>query len=130
MADRFPVSLAPLLRGRIDRDDGVAMLALAGEFDLAGVDAVRAVLTEVEATTPKRIVVDVRALTFLDSSGVRVLVDGHERAKGNWGFALLDGSGPAHHTLTVMGFDRLFELVSLPHDLEGGTSSGGGGRAE
>lgn len=118
MPDDYPVGLGPFLNGRATHADGVTTLALTGECDLAGVESVRALLAELEATAPRAIVVDLQALTFLDSSGVMALVDAHNRSRGARSFAVLNGSGPAHRALTLLGMDQLLTMVSSLDELD------------
>ena len=118
MPDEFPLPLGPYLRGRVEHADGRATLTLAGECDLAAAEPTRALLTELEGSGARAIVMDVQALTFLDSSGVRVLLDAHKRSLGERTFAVLNGSGPAHRSLTLLGMDKVLTMVSSPDELD------------
>jgi anti-anti-sigma factor len=60
-------------------DGGVAIVAFLGELDLSVVDRARDAVQEVVATTPPRLVYDLAALTFLDSSGLAVLLESAEQ---------------------------------------------------
>lgn len=53
-------------------------IALAGEADLLGSPDIEAALTAA-AGEAERIVLDLRNLTFIDSSGLRALMRGHEQ---------------------------------------------------
>ncbi|WP_217924556.1 STAS domain-containing protein [Miltoncostaea oceani] len=117
MPDDLTVPLGHVLNGRIEHDDGVAMLSLTGEFDLASVAAADALLAQIEATRPRAIAVDLQALTFLDSSGVKVLIDAHNRSLGERLFAVLSGSGPPRHALTITGVHRFLTVVSSIDEL-------------
>ena len=54
-------------------DDAVT-LALTGEVDLATAPQLSAAFAEALTHAPNRVVIDCTALTFLDSSGIQVLV--------------------------------------------------------
>jgi anti-anti-sigma factor len=56
---------------RSSRQDDEHVVALYGELDLGGVDAVKDEMRRVERTAADRIVVDLSALEFMDSSGLR-----------------------------------------------------------
>src|SRR5579884_1735904 len=58
-----------------------AMLVLSGELDLAGADLVRDALTEIEQLAPQRLVIDLSRLSFIDSSGLHVLLSEHLAAQ-------------------------------------------------
>ncbi|MGH9006687.1 MAG: STAS domain-containing protein [Acidimicrobiales bacterium] len=51
------------------------VIALRGELDLSNVEAARAVVEAGVATGPARLVFEMGELTFMDSSGIALLVD-------------------------------------------------------
>ena len=65
------------------RDGGVHVIALFGELDLATADSAEQELRRVEATDADAIVVDLSGLTFMDSSGARLLLQAHARERAN-----------------------------------------------
>lgn len=115
-----PVRIGPagMLRGRVVRDADRVTLGLAGEFDLASRDRFRGLMLEIEATGPRAIVVDLSGLTFMDSTGVWSLLEAHERAEGVRSFLVLDGSGPAHRALSLVGADEILRMAD-PVDADG-----------
>ena len=54
--------------------DGTIVLALSGELDLVSVESVEEALQTAVAESPPRLVFDLRALEFMDSSGMAVLL--------------------------------------------------------
>jgi anti-anti-sigma factor len=60
----------------LDRSDGVEIIRLEGDVDLTNADLVR---EAVDATTADRIVLDLSAVTFLDSMAISTLDGGHRR---------------------------------------------------
>lgn len=64
-------------------EDGVARLALHGELDLASAPILEGSLLEVERQAPSRLVIDLSALQFMDSTGLRLLLAAHTRAQQN-----------------------------------------------
>ncbi len=64
---------AGALTMRSTRDGDTHVIAVAGELDLASIDLVEQELKAVEATGVRRIVLDLRELDFIDSSGVRLV---------------------------------------------------------
>lgn len=107
------------MRGRAVREDDVVTFALTGEFDLAGSDAFCTALREIEATRPRAIVVDVQGLSFMDSTGIEALLAAHQRAAEVWCFAVLNGSGPAHRALSLVGLDESLLMLDHPSELPG-----------
>ncbi len=50
------------------------VICLAGELDLAGVEATKSGIEPYLATKPERVTFDLEKLTFMDSSGIALLV--------------------------------------------------------
>lgn len=61
----------PLFALDVAADDGLTTVAATGELDLASADAFTDVIAEALATGG--VILDLSALTFMDSSGVRAL---------------------------------------------------------
>jgi len=66
-----------------ERDGAVHTITLFGELDLATVDEVRHELEHAEASDVASIVLDLSGLTFMDSTGVRLLVEAHARSRAD-----------------------------------------------
>jgi anti-sigma B factor antagonist len=62
-------------------EDGTASVALAGELDLAGARQLEMRLDEVERENPARLVIDLGSLAFIDSTGLRLLLQADARAR-------------------------------------------------
>src|SRR5205085_1242527 len=93
------------LRVRSERDGDVHTVGLAGELDLATAARVERELERVEATDALSIVLDLSGLTFMDSTGVRIVVTAYARSRADANrLALL--RGPA-------AVQRVFELCAL-----------------
>jgi anti-sigma B factor antagonist len=87
-----------------ERRAGVLILSLSGELDLAASALLERELASAEAGRPTRVVVDLTGLEFIDSSGLRTLMQANERASEN-GHQLALRQGPR-------AVRRLFELTS------------------
>jgi anti-anti-sigma factor len=92
-----------------ERRDQVAVIAPAGEVDLVTVHEVRDALTRA-ASSCRRVVLDLRQVTFMDSSGLRLLVEAQQEAERD-GFAFAVVRGPA-------SLERLFEVTGLDGRLD------------
>ena len=62
-------------------DDGAVSLLLEGELDLAGAPDMEVSLATAERDGPTRLVVDLSGLQFIDSTGLRLLLQADARAK-------------------------------------------------
>jgi anti-sigma B factor antagonist len=87
-------------------------MALYGEFDIAAAaDASRA-LHELLTRGVDVVVVDLSGLDFMDSTGVKFLVDGRATALARGvKLLLVPGGDPVKRVLTVSGVTALFEDV-------------------
>jgi anti-sigma B factor antagonist len=88
-----------------DGPDGARMLAVGGEIDLAGIDALReAISTAIERDGVRRLTVDLGAVTFLDSSGIGTLVFGRNVAVRNGAvLSVVNATGMVRTVLELTG---------------------------
>jgi anti-anti-sigma factor len=96
--------------------DGRAHVTLRGELDLATAPELEQLVNE-RIDSSQEVVVDLRGLEFMDSSGIRVLVAAHARA-GRTGVRLFivrpePGSAVAK-IVEVAGLDRELNLLDDP----------------
>jgi anti-sigma B factor antagonist len=71
------------LKVRSQRDGDVHTIALAGEMDLSNAGEVERELRLAEATDAKTIVLDLSALQFMDSTGIRLLIAADARSRAD-----------------------------------------------
>jgi anti-anti-sigma factor len=67
------------LSSRMDTEGGVVRVTLAGEIDVANVAGLDELLVDAVDRAAVEIVVDLRDVSFLDSSGLRSLLSAHAR---------------------------------------------------
>jgi stage II sporulation protein AA (anti-sigma F factor antagonist) len=103
------------------RDGDRHIIALAGEFDLATADGVGRELEEVEATDARILVLDLRELEFIDSSGLQVIVMAHRRQAGR--LIVVKGPQRVHRVFEVCNMVRLLPLVDRPPGDAGGPAA-------
>lgn len=87
------------------RGDGNVIVRLAGELDLYNAEEVRTALAQVIDTTPRRIVVDMAAVEFIDSTALGVLIEARARL-GEHALLLAAPQLETRRTLQVSGLDR------------------------
>jgi anti-anti-sigma factor len=84
--------------------EGAVTLTLRGELDLASVPALEERLAAIERGEPKRIVIDLSGLSFIDSSGLRVLLLADGRAdEGGHELLFSQPTEPVHRVLEMTG---------------------------
>jgi anti-anti-sigma factor len=96
----------------VSHADGACVLRLIGEFDLAGVDAFEEELRRLPRPEERTLVLDLRDLTFMDSSGLRsvVIADRRTRADG-MRFVVVRGRERVNRVLDLTGVSERLELV-------------------
>jgi anti-sigma B factor antagonist len=106
----------PIL-GLAERGDDL-VLSLAGELDLADAPALREALRRAVERSPKRLVVDLTEVTFVDSTILGALVEARS-ALGGDAFALAAPGLEVRRALEISGLDRHFTIESSappPHE--------------
>jgi anti-anti-sigma factor len=97
------------------RSDNMIRLALAGEFDLSNAAQLEDALKEVERDRPALLVLDLRELTFMDSTGLRVMVSADARARDDARrLAVVQGPESVHRVFRITGLDDHLEIVETP----------------
>ena len=114
----------------VRRRDDVAIVQPHGELDLATVETLRAALDGVE--NAGRLVLDLRGLSFIDSTGLRLLVALHQRAqRDGFQLTLVAPAAPADKAIQVSGLDQVLPFVAaddaVDRDPSESTSSRHGG---
>jgi anti-anti-sigma factor len=84
-------------------------VAPSGELDIATVSVLEPVMLAAEATDADTIVLDLSGLTFIDSTGLRLVLDANDRCGGEVDrLRVIAGSPAVERLLDVVGLrDRL-----------------------
>jgi anti-anti-sigma factor len=92
--------------------DGVDVVMVEGEVDLTNAEGVHDALV---ATSAPAVVLDLTAVAYLDSSGIRAIDQAHRHLAGDERALLIVSppETPADWTLRVAGFNRAIVLESL-----------------
>lgn len=97
------------------QDEGRHMVAASGEIDLATAPALRTELLAALVRHSPRLVLDLSGVTFLDSTGLAVLVAVHRRARAAGGELSLFGPQPVvRKLLGITYLDRVFPFYEGP----------------
>ena len=101
---------------RLEQRGDTTVILIAGACDASCHQELRERLLEAEALGVKRIVVDLSALSFIDSIGLRVLIGAWNRARhGGHRFSVtLPHSGQVRRVFELTGVDRIVP-VAVPH---------------
>ncbi|MFE5511718.1 STAS domain-containing protein [Streptomyces sp. NPDC056529] len=98
--------------------EGIRVVALSGEIDHHTGDLLRQAL-DVRADAPSRVVADMQQVTFMDSSGINILITAHNALAGADGWLRLAAPhGAVMRTLQIVGVDTVIDCrEDLQHAL-------------
>ncbi|HEY8467516.1 MAG TPA: STAS domain-containing protein [Solirubrobacterales bacterium] len=109
---------APELTIQVFEDPDLYVVRLIGEFDVASAEKVDSILRDCERRARSTVLVDLEDLDFIDSTGLKTLLEAKRRAEGDGLFLRATGCrGAVARLLEVTGVDG--ELV-LPASGNGG----------
>ena len=102
-----------------ERDEGSAwILAASGELDLRTSPELEERLDRAWAAGAELVILDLRQIDFMDSTGLRVLLGSHQRAQETGRrFALVRGADQVERVLTLTGVHDLLTIVDAPEEL-------------
>jgi anti-sigma B factor antagonist len=97
-----------------------AIISVSGELDLASSPALEEELERASTSEAALVIVDLRGLEFMDSTGLSVLVRAHQRsAEKSQRFGLVNGSQQVQRLLSLTGVADRLTLADAPEDLLG-----------
>ena len=115
--DRF--GLVTILEVETRRGEGLAQLVLRGELDLSTVKKVEDELAALEAGE-KVVVLDLSGLTFLDSTGLRLMVTADQRAqKDGRRLVIVKGPETVQRVFSITKLDETLEMVDDVSEVAG-----------
>jgi len=96
-------------------------LALTGELDIAGAARVEQEFERIEREPPATIVLDLRELAFMDSTGLRVIVAADSRAREQARrLVIVRGSSTVQRIIEMTRLDERLEIVDDLAAIEAG----------
>jgi anti-anti-sigma factor len=98
-----------------ERTDGFHV-ELSGELDISSASSVESRLMELEMREPERLILDLRRVSFIDSTGLSMIINADGRArKGGRRLTIVSGDGVPRRILRTVGLeDRLDVHSDLP----------------
>ena len=91
---------------RTETDGGTLLIVVGGELDLASCTALELELAAAEKSDATRIVLDLSELTFIDSTGVALLVNAIRHSQQNADRLRIKPSG-------AIGVQRILEMTGI-----------------
>ena len=89
----------------------ITILEPEGSLDISNAHRMRQVMNDTISAGSARVVVNLRELHFVDSSGLAVLIQGLKRARGYQGsLCLCSLQPPVRMIVELTRFDKIFEI--------------------
>ena len=103
----------------------MAVLKLRGELDLASAPLLEAEVDRPEVTGAPNLLLDLRELQFIDSTGLRTLFSAFQRAsERGQGFAVTDGSPQVQRLLAITRMGEHMKIVASAQELADNSPAG------
>ena len=100
---------------RTEQDQGVPRLVVSGELDLASAGELDASLKQLESSEPPILVLDLRELEFMDSTGLRSVIAADARARDRGArLVVVRAPGEVDRVFSLTRMDQHLELVDEP----------------
>jgi anti-sigma B factor antagonist len=108
-------------RVEVQNHDRGAVIAVSGELDLASSPALDEELERMSGSTEiELVIIDLRELEFMDSTGLSVLIRAQQRIEEQGRrFALVKGSQQVDRLLSLTGVADRLTLLDTPEELLG-----------
>ena len=94
----------------VSHQDGIAVLTVSGEIDLATVPAFEAAIAEALTREPTALIVDLSAVEFLASAGLQALVATQEKVSKAADFAVVADSPVTSRPIELTGLEQILSM--------------------
>ena len=105
--------------------DGTVLVKMAGDLDLASAEVLQQTLLAIEKDKPSTLYLDLSGLGFMDSTGLRLILQANERAKKALSrLVLVAGRESVQRVFRVTGMQERLEFVDrVPGEAEQSSTS-------
>jgi anti-anti-sigma factor len=98
-----------------EEGEGQTRVALAGELDIASAPRFEEALEQAEANAPAVLLLDLRKVEFMDSTGLRAVIAADERARSaGRRLVIIRGTPAVERVFSVTQLDQRLEIVDDP----------------
>lgn len=102
-----------------ERQEGQTRVVLVGELDIASTESLEQELANSEGDSQGTLVLDLRRVEFIDSTGLRAVIAADERARSaGRRFVVVRGSSAVERLFEVTQLDRRLEIVDDPDSIK------------
>ncbi|HZA27397.1 MAG TPA: STAS domain-containing protein [Actinomycetota bacterium] len=103
----------------VTEGDEVVSMALAGELDLATAGRLESAFRRVEGGRPPVLVIDLRELRFIDSTGLRLIIGADARAREDGRrMTIVPGPESVHKVFQLALLEKRLDFIEDPSALQ------------
>jgi anti-anti-sigma factor len=103
---------------KVRHQGGATLVTVSGELDLRTSPELEGRLGAAFDAGAEVVILDLRQIEFMDSTGLRVLLAAHQRAQESGRrFALVRGADQIERVLTLTGVRDLLTVIDAPEEL-------------
>jgi anti-anti-sigma factor len=105
----------------VSSEDRATLIVIRGELDLASGPELEAEFARLRQSPPEVLIVDLRQLDFMDSTGLSILLKAHQKAvEEGREFGLVRGTQQVQHLLELTGVTERLPMADSPEELLAG----------
>jgi len=108
----------------VEDHDGVSVVSVSGEIDLVTAPALEQAISAVVADSPPALIIDLSAVEFLGSVGLKILAATYERLGKQTGFGVVARGPATRRPIHLTGLDKTFPLYPTLDDALTGVRDG------
>ena len=102
----------------VRRENRTAVLIPTGELDLSSAPELEAELERAWQSQVEAVIVDLRAVSFMDSTGLRVILNANQTARAkDVQLAIVDGSDQVRKLFDLTGVSETLTVVTVHENL-------------
>ena len=105
-----PLSPADPISTSVAHRDGVAVVTVGGEIDLSTAPAFEAAIANALEDAPTVLVVELSAVDFMASVGLRILASAREQLRGLVQLAVVANNPATRRPIQLTGLDKMLSL--------------------
>jgi anti-anti-sigma factor len=99
--------------------DNATHVKLSGDLDLSTSKRAEEAIEQAERSGTPTVVVDLRGLAFMDSTGLRVIVSADKRARrSNKRVVIIQGPAAVRRVFEITRLDERLDIVDTPEQIE------------
>jgi anti-sigma B factor antagonist len=113
---RVDLSTTDALSTSVERRDGATILAVSGAVDLATSPPLEELIGQLVDECPACLIIDLTAVTFFASIGLRILAETHERLAASARFAVVSTEPVTARPIQLTKLDQFLALYPTVED--------------